>query len=172
MADLSLEAAIHCGFMWLHRTIGPENDPKIPGRTSTPEDVTTTFRGFLWYAMFEAPEWHPSDQPEQAAEELNVKIQQSFPVTKVFLSMKIVEVKRHLTFELCRFCIVTVTYILDFHQEELEEPSTYINILNAGVKLQRPFLSFALFTAVFLTPRLSDDAFWLDVGDWTDCTNK
>lgn len=116
-----------------YRTIGPENDPKIPGRTSTPEDVTTTFRRFLWYAMFEAPEWHPSDQPEQAAEELNVKIQQSFPVTKVFLSMKIVEVKRHLTFELCRFCIVTVTYILDFHQEELEESSTYINILNAGV---------------------------------------
>eukprot|EP00435_Cladocopium_sp_Y103_P061809 s441_g23.t1 len=30
----------------------------------------------------------------KAAEELNVKIQQSFPVTKVFLSMKIVEVKR------------------------------------------------------------------------------
>ena len=32
----------------------------------------------------------------KAAEELNVKLQQSFSVTKVFLSMKIVEVKRPL----------------------------------------------------------------------------
>lgn len=75
----------------------------------------------------------------KAAEELNVKIQQSFPVTKVFLSMKIVEVKR-LTTEAgvaALVCLQECEEQLEMSREAFEKQSNLIGEKRAKAHLEQ-----------------------------------
>lgn len=75
----------------------------------------------------------------KAAEELNVKIQQSFPVTKVFLSMKIVEVKR-LTTEAGVAALVHLQECeeqLEMSREAFEKQSNLIGEKRAKAHLEQ-----------------------------------